>query len=76
MTGRFSLLNAFALTEIIWHDALTPSLMFLWAVGRPPTESQLQIALNLIQRNAGKRRQAYEDILWSLLNSSEFRLNH
>ena len=53
-------------------DADKVNEMFLWAVGRPPTEAQLQIALNVIQRNAGQRRQAYEDILWSLLNTKEF----
>jgi hypothetical protein len=53
-------------------DADKVEEMFLWAVGRPPSAAQLQAAMNIIERSAGKRRQAYEDILWSLLNTKEF----
>jgi hypothetical protein len=53
-------------------DAEKVEEIFLWAVGRPPSQPQLQLALNIVGRNAGKRRQAYEDIIWAVLNTKEF----
>jgi hypothetical protein len=45
---------------------------FLWAVGRPPSPAQLQFALNIIEVNGANKRRAYEDILWTLINTKEF----
>jgi hypothetical protein len=46
--------------------------LFLWALGRPPTPAQMQLALNNIQLNAKNKRIAYENILWTLINTREF----
>jgi hypothetical protein len=45
------------------------------ALSRHPADDELQAALNYL---AGKpnRRQAYEDIIWSLINAKEFLFNH
>jgi Protein of unknown function (DUF1553) len=53
-------------------DAEKVEEVFLWAVGRPPTAPQMNLALQILNRNAGKKKQAYEDIIWSLLNTKEF----
>jgi hypothetical protein len=53
-------------------DADKVEEVFLWAVGRPPTAPQMNLALNILSRNPGKKKQAYEDIIWSLLNTKEF----
>jgi hypothetical protein len=53
-------------------DAEKVEEVFLWAVGRPPTVQQMQLALNVLTRNVGKKKQVYEDIIWSLLNTKEF----
>lgn len=50
------------------RDAL--SEVYLRVLSREPTDDELAICLEHIA--AGSRQQAYEDILWSLLNSSEF----
>jgi hypothetical protein len=46
--------------------------IFLWALGRPPTPAQMKLAMNVLQRNVGREWLAYEDIIWSLLNTKEF----
>ena len=45
--------------------------MYLTAVSREPNDSELQICLNYIRETNG-RTTAFEDLLWSLINSSEF----
>jgi hypothetical protein len=46
--------------------------LFLWTVGRPPNAGQMQLALQTIQMNSKNKRIAYEDILWTLINTKEF----
>jgi hypothetical protein len=48
--------------------------LFLWVVGHPPTEAKMQKALDHIERTRNKK-DAYEDILWALLNTKEFLFN-
>jgi hypothetical protein len=49
--------------------------LFLTAVARPPTQQELGVfTKHVSQRGAGNA--AYGDVLWALLNSSEFALNH
>jgi hypothetical protein len=45
--------------------------LYLRTLNREPSEDELSICREHI-RAAPTRQQAYEDILWSLLNSSEF----
>jgi hypothetical protein len=55
-------------------DAEKVEELFLWAFARRPSEAQLQVALENIQRNASNKRLAYENILWALINTKEFIL--
>jgi hypothetical protein len=48
--------------------------LFLWALGRPPSPDQLEFALTNIEQHAKDRRQAYENIVWALINTKEFIL--
>lgn len=52
-------------------DAVTREL-YLTVLSRQPTESELNIAREYLQE-VDDRREAFEDLYWSLLNSSEFR---
>jgi hypothetical protein len=63
--------------------------LYYTAFSRPPMESELGLALEYLNRPpraeaAGEtppdpakvRRQAYEDVLWALINTKEFLFNH
>lgn len=59
--------------------------LYQWVVSRPPSPQQVQFGLGHIAKltkdRAGAelltaRRQAYEDILWALINTKEFLFNH
>jgi hypothetical protein len=45
--------------------------LYLLALSRHPTSKELEINLDYIKQ-VGERSEAFEDILWSLLNSTEF----
>ena len=49
--------------------------VYLQAYARPPDPSELQTALNYVAK-AQNKQQAYEDVLWALLNTKEFLFNH
>lgn len=51
------------------HDALEE--LYLLTLSRSPSRSELAVNLDYIQQ-VGVRGEAYEDILWSLINSTEF----
>ena len=50
--------------------------LYLTALSRRPTAHEVQRTLALVHKHTDEPRQAYGDILWVLLNSSEFTLNH
>lgn len=51
--------------------------LYLAAMGREPRPDELAVALAHVQKFNGKNpQQAYEDILWALLNTKEFLFNH
>ena len=50
--------------------------LYLRAFNRLPTGGELTVARTAFKRDKATRRQATEDILWALLNSAEFILNH
>jgi hypothetical protein len=52
-------------------DAEKVDELFLWAFARLPTAAQRQQALDHIAAQTNKR-EAYENILWALLNTKEF----
>jgi hypothetical protein len=56
-------------------DAEKVEELFLWAFAHKPTPDQLHTALAHIEKNQKKRKLAYENILWALLNTKEFVFN-
>jgi hypothetical protein len=55
--------------------------LYLAALSRYPTQKEKQLALMVLQDTMAKSKDknpidAYQDIFWALLNSSEFVLNH
>jgi hypothetical protein len=50
--------------------------LYLVTLSRRPTAPESQRLINFLQSAGSDPRQAYADILWVLLNSSEFSLNH
>jgi hypothetical protein len=55
-------------------DAEKVDELFLWALGRPPSSAQRELALANVEQHAKDRRQAYENIIWALINTKEFIL--
>lgn len=50
--------------------------IYLTALARRPTAAEMQRLTTYVNRPGATPRAAYGDILWALLNSSEFVLNH
>lgn len=50
--------------------------LYLRAFSRQPTAEELQTALSYIERKKANLREAYEDLVWALINSKEFIFNH
>ena len=49
--------------------------LYLLSFSREPSDDELAIALEHIEKT-GEAKQAYEDIVWALLNTKEFLFNH
>jgi hypothetical protein len=56
-------------------DAEKIDELFLWAFARLPSPGQKEIALAHIAKHAANKKLAYENILWALLNTTEFVFN-
>lgn len=56
-------------------DAQKIEELFWMAFARGPSSGELTSALNHLEKNPQKRREAYEDILWALVNAKEFQFN-
>ena len=50
--------------------------LYLTAFSRHPTEAELQTATQIYTQEGATRQTATEDLLWALLNTAEFVLNH
>lgn len=66
--------------DVLAKEAKTPDAekvdeLFLWAFARKPTDDQRRVALEHVGKHAANKRQAYENILWALLNTKEFVFN-
>lgn len=55
-------------------DEMTDEL-YLSALGRPPTDGERQAVKESLAEGAS-REEAWQDVLWALINSSEFVFNH
>jgi hypothetical protein len=50
--------------------------LYLTALSRRPTEAEQRRLTDYVANHKGGEREAYSDILWALMNSSEFVMNH
>ena len=50
--------------------------LYLAAYARRPTQEEMRIATEVFSSPNATRQTAIEDIMWALLNSAEFVLNH
>lgn len=50
--------------------------LFMSSLVRQPTGREVAVALEPMGKGPDARRQAFEDLLWTLLNSKEFMFNH
>ncbi len=50
--------------------------VYLAAFSRPPTEAEIEIACRYLAGQPEQPRQAYEDLVWAVINSKEFLFNH
>ena len=49
--------------------------LYLWTLSRPPTDSERQACLEYLESSSSRQR-VLEDVMWSLLNTREFQLQH
>lgn len=56
-------------------DVLVQNL-YLAALSRKPNETELDTALQFLAERPDRRREAFEDLVWTLINSKEFLFNH
>jgi hypothetical protein len=49
--------------------------LFWSAFARSPTSTETAAALHHLERNKDKRKQAFEDIIWAVVNAKEFQFN-
>ncbi|MDA0834840.1 MAG: DUF1549 and DUF1553 domain-containing protein [Planctomycetota bacterium] len=64
------------LVKSIEDDDQLVQELYLTFYSRFPDADELQAVTEYLSQHAGERRQAVEDIAWSLLNSIEFVFNH
>ena len=64
-TARGRMLNTMEKDEEIAVE------LYLKILARTPTEDELQVCLQHVAQ-IDKRQEAFEDVLWSLINSTEF----
>jgi hypothetical protein len=60
-------------------DAAKLRELYLWCFARPPSADELKVATAYLARKGTTdqgKRQAYEDLMWALLNTKEFLFNH
>jgi hypothetical protein len=67
--------RAAALAKDPRPDAEKVEVLFLAAFARPPSSTERAAALDHVARDPQRRQEAYEDILWALVNAKEFQFN-
>jgi hypothetical protein len=68
--GRVDLLTRQKLT-----DRQVIEELYWWVLCRPPAEKELEIALGHFKGYEGKRVEAAQDLMWTLLNTKDFLFN-
>jgi hypothetical protein len=56
-------------------DEVKITELFLLTQAKKPTEEQMKLALENIEKNGKKKKDAYENIIWALINSKAFLFN-
>jgi hypothetical protein len=67
--------RATALAADVRPDAEKIDELFWAAFGRSPTTGESAGAMSYLESHSSKRGEAFEDILWALVNSKEFQFN-
>lgn len=70
-SGRAAAMNASSQSpaELI-HE------LYLAAFSRPATAAEIEATTNYLAQRSENKRQAFEDIVWAVINSKEFLFNH
>ncbi len=63
------------LLKAVANDENRIEELYLWTLSRLPTNDERQVCLKYV-KDAPIPQRGYEDVLWSLLNTREFLLNH
>jgi hypothetical protein len=50
--------------------------LYLWSVARRPSEAEMGVSLKFFSNPDIRREEAAQDLMWALLNSRDFLLNH
>jgi hypothetical protein len=73
-------LNNVAVLERLTKANNTPAQnieqLYLATLSRRPTAKEVERLTAHVQKHENEPRKAYSDVLWALLNCSEFTLNH
>jgi hypothetical protein len=56
-------------------DAEKVEELFLWTLGRKPTDKDLSAALAHLTKHEKTKKTAYENLIWALINTKEFIFN-
>jgi hypothetical protein len=50
--------------------------IYLTAFSREPTADESRVMLAFVEKRSARMLEAYEDVLWSIVNAKEFFFNH
>ena len=76
ITGKDGTLDHWLSDRSLTNEEITQRL-FLATLVRPPKEREVaQVTASIQSGGEGARRQAFEDVLWSIFNSKAFIFNH
>jgi hypothetical protein len=75
-TTENPLVNAVTRLPMVADDAAAIEASYLAVLTRRPTADEKQLFLAAVSKDKAARAQAFEDLYWVLLNSTEFSWNH
>ena len=56
--------------------ALVVALLIRWVYARNPDAEEMKIAMAHLAKHSQNKKNAWEDIIWALINTKEFLFNH